>query len=266
MAPRIRVCLEGPLAPSLAPLRALSAAQAHHLARVLRAAQGDPLVVFDGLGSECDAVVESIVQRKRELEISLRLLDPVRAGVRADRANVVILQALLKSDKVDSVVRACAELGATGFVPVWTDHVVLRGSVREDLDKQRAWQRDWQHLAVGASEQCGRADVMHVQAPQTLLSAAQRARQEGRVGLFADEQGGPTAHQVLSRVDCSAGIAVVVGPEGGLSRDERRALQDLGIIGFSLGPRVLRAETAGPAIMATLSALVGDTRAESLRA
>lgn len=255
MAPRIRVCARG---VSLGDASiALDESASHHLARVLRVGEGDALVLFDGEGRERDGRVEAIVASKKTVQVRVALDGLARDGALADRARVHVLQGNAKGDKLERVVRACAELGAAAVWPVQCARSVVK------LDAQRALAQH-EHLravSVSASEQSGRADLLAIEPLRSLDAALERARDLGLRGCVADEAGGERAASWLRRAASEhphAALAVLIGPEGGLSDEEREMAYAVGFSSISLGSRILRTEHAAAAFVAIASAIVGD--------
>lgn len=235
--------------------RSLSEAITHHLARVLRLDRGARLVLFDGRGREQDATLTELVASKRSLSATVTLEGAPRDGVIADRARVHVLQGSAKGDKLERVVRACAELGAVAVWPVQCE----RSVARPDAARAEAQRAHLAAVSASASEQCGRADLLDVEPLRTLSVALERARVVGLVGCVADESGGEPVRRWIERSAArSAPLAVLVGPEGGLSDEERRIAVEAGFDRVSFGRRILRTEHAAAAFVAVASALVGD--------
>jgi 16S rRNA (uracil1498-N3)-methyltransferase len=250
MAPRVRVFVDG--IELGVGRRTLDEASSHHLVRVLRLDKGSRIVVFDGFGNEQDATMDELARTKRSLRVTIALEGEPRRGVVADRASVTVIQGLAKGDKLERVVRSCAELGARAVVVVRCE----RSVVKLDRARAAAQQAHLRAVSASASEQCGRADVMDVLVDVPLLEALRLATSAGR-GCIADEAGGQRAR---AWIECGERkpLAVLVGPEGGLSDEERALARACGFESISLGPRILRTEHAGAAFVAMASALVGD--------
>lgn len=221
---------------------ALPDALAHHATRVLRLRVGDDLVLFDGRGGECAAKIESV---GREVVVALGAR---RAVEREARLSVTLYQALPAADKMDFVVQKAVELGVARIVPVAAARCVLK------LAGERAEKRvaHWQQVAVAACEQCGRNRVPEIAAIASLpqaLAAASGAR-------FLLAPGGAGSLRELAQP--AGPIDIFVGPEGGWSEDEIATARAAGAQLMTLGPRVLRTETAGLAALSAFAALWGD--------
>ena len=222
---------------------ALPEALAHHAAKVLRLRHGDAIVLFDGAGGE---VAARLVAQGRSWFAELGAHS---APLRESPLALTLVQALASGDKMDWIVQKAVELGAAALQPVQAERSVLR------LAGERAVRRveHWRQVAVAACEQSGRNRVPQVGDIAPLRDwlgtapAGQRlvlAPGEGlRLGELARPQGA---------------VELLVGPEGGWSEAELAACRAAGCVALSLGPRVLRTETAGLAALAAMQALWGD--------
>ncbi len=219
----------------------------HYLLHVLRLAEGASLEVFDGTGR----AFEARVVRVDAQEVHLSLGPPRSAP---PRRAVSVLQGLPKGDKLEWVLQKGTELGAAAFYPVATARSVVK------LEPRRAEERTarWNKIVEEAARQCRRNDVPRVHAPQPLLEAA-RALSPGTTLLVLDEEETAVPLGEAFRA-CAPGapVALVVGPEGGLAREEVAALTTLGARGVSLGARILRTETAALAALAVMAHLDGE--------
>jgi len=214
----------------------------HHL-RVARVGPGETLEVFDGRGRAWSARLESVDDGGAVL-----LLGKERRG--ATGRVVVLIQGLPKGDKLDLVLQKATELGVSAVWPVLTDRSVARPRPETFATRHARWQR----IVEEAARQSGRADVPQVMALRSLAEAARALDAETRLLVLDEEEQG-------TRLASAAGdgpVALVIGPEGGLSREEVRLLLDLGGVAVSLGPLVLRTETAGLAALAVLRHLDGQ--------
>jgi 16S rRNA (uracil1498-N3)-methyltransferase len=226
-----------------------------YLARVLRLAHGDELVLFDGAGREASARVEHVDGLTNHL--ILQVGEPRPVAARADgAARVVLLCALLKGEKMDLVVQKACELGAARLVPVQA----ARSVVKLDAARGRSRTERWRKIAREAARQCGRADVLEVAEVASLDDAlAAAAAEEGARFVFHEgARTSPLAAALpATRV---AQVTAAVGPEGGFTADEVEHARVHGFVPVGLGPRVLRAETAALAALAVLGWTLGDLR------
>lgn len=216
-----------------------------HLLRVLRLAPGDTVTLFNGDGHDYAARLLTAARRGAEAEIIGR--QPV---TRESPLHITLAQGLARGEKMDLVLQKATELGVAAFAPVLTERTEVK------LDPERAAKRlaHWQGVLAAACEQSGRATVPLLHAPRPLASYA--AAESAALRLALD----PGGELDLAGAAPAAGqaIALVVGPEGGLSERDLATLRAAGFRGLRLGPRVLRTETAGLAAVAALQALYGD--------
>lgn len=221
---------------------------AEHVSRVLRLRAGASLVLFDGTGGEYAA------------ELTATGRDGVRAAVGAWRdtecespLRVTLLQALARGEKMDLIVQKATELGVARIVPVAAERSVVQ------LDGDRAERRaeHWRAVAISACEQCGRNRLPEIEAASPLEEALRRLDAAASVRLWLE----PGAD--VSLVAAASGqrdLVLLIGPEGGFSPAEGELAQRAAFRAVSLGPRVLRTETAGLAALAALGATSGDLR------
>lgn len=205
--------------------------------QVLRMQPGDPLTLFDGTGGEYDAVVE----RMGRSDVQVHVGEHHAVEREAPRA-VHLAVGMPANDRMDWLVEKATELGVASLQPLMTQHSVLR------LQGERAQKKQahWQSVAVAACEQCGRNRVPVVH-PVATLEGWLRSLQATGLRLVLSP-GAPS-----SPARPSAEAWVLSGPEGGLSPEEEEAAASYGFQALSLGPRILRAETAPLAALAVLT-------------
>jgi 16S rRNA (uracil1498-N3)-methyltransferase len=210
--------------------------ESHHLARVLRVQPGQRVTVFDGAGREAEALVESAGR----LGLSVRLRQPTLHP--HPSARVTLFQAVLKGERMDEVVQKAEELGAAELVPLTADHSVVQLSAGNTAHKLERWRA----IALGAARQSGNPFLMEVRSPvSAIASAAEAAGLD--LALFGSlEPGTVPLWDCLSGIRHRRGVRVGfwVGPEGDWSAAEYEALRRAGVKPVTLGPLVLRAETA----------------------
>jgi 16S rRNA (uracil1498-N3)-methyltransferase len=221
----------------------LPAVAARHVAQALRMRKGEPVVLFTGAGGEYDATIEAIDRREVVVRVGAH-----RAIERENAHPVTLVQALIASDMMDFVVRKAVELGVAAIVPVQAAR--SQGVPGERIAKRV---EHWRQIVIAACEQCGRnrvppvADVVPL--AQWLASPATAS------AVMLDASAGQSLATIASR---TLPDAIVSGPEGGFTSDELGAASARGIVAAHLGPRVLRAETAPIAALATLNSLSGN--------
>jgi 16S rRNA (uracil1498-N3)-methyltransferase len=218
----------------------LEGAQAHYLVAVMRMKAGDPVKLFDGVSGEWLATAEQVGKRDLTLIVRERLRE---AEIVPD---LWLVAAPLKKGRIDWLAEKACELGVARLVPVLTRRTVVD---RLNLDRLGA------HM-IEAAEQCGRTAVPTLAEPMK-LAALLRDWPESRALFFADETGGAPALDAMRGRPGPA--AVLIGPEGGFDADEREAIRSVPqAIGISLGPRILRADTAAAAAVSLWMAAAGD--------
>jgi 16S rRNA (uracil1498-N3)-methyltransferase len=237
-APRLFVL--GPLAASV-PLT-VEGNQAHYLAKVMRVAEGDAVVLCDDLTGEWAARV--IATGKRDL-----ILEPAeRLRERESVPDIWLCPALLKKDRFDWVLEKATELGVRAIRPM-----VSHRCVADKLNLERA-----RAIVTEAAEQCARTALPELVEP-VKLAALLASWPDERALFFADEMGGEPAAETFAAH--SGPAALLVGPEGGFDDKERAAIRGLPAARpISLGPRILRGETAAIAAAALWMAMAGDWR------
>ena len=223
---------------------ALSRDQANYLLNVLRMKEGQSVLVFNGSQGEWRGVVEDAGKRSA----SLRILEQVRA--QSSGPDVDYVFAPLKHARLDYIVQKATEMGVRRLRPVFTQRTVPD---RVNLDRMRA-------NVIEAAEQCGVLRVPEICSPEPLARILD-AWDTSRILIFCDEEA-PLGDPITVLRDVPAGpLAVLIGPEGGFSREERARLNEMACTrAISLGPRIMRADTAAVAALALVNAVLGDWR------
>lgn len=225
---------------------ALADAAAAHLLRVLRLGIGDACVLFNGDGLDYPATLVSVSKKIAEVEVTDAYPIDNESPLR-----ISLAQALARGEKMDWIIQKATELGVASIQPIVSERTEVK------LDGERADKRrtHWRAIAIAACEQCGRARLPAIAEPISLQGYL-RNPDSGALKLMLDPQAELTPRAlVLAHVRA---VELVVGPEGGLSELDRRQLEAAGFQGLRLGPRVLRTETAGLAMIAALQVLAGD--------
>jgi 16S rRNA (uracil1498-N3)-methyltransferase len=216
----------------------------HYLTRVLRLSKGDDFVLFNGDGLDYPAVISEI----RSQQVFARVAVGSPAGNESP-LKITLVQAVCRGERMDYVLQKATELGVFRIQPLISQRV----EVRLDAGRQQKRMTHWRGVVTSACEQSGRAVVPEVWEPLPVsdwLSGVNDA-----VRLVLD----PLAGHSLAGLNLEGDrVAVLVGPEGGFTDDEMKLFRASGLTAVSLGPRVLRTETAGPAAIAVLQARSGD--------
>jgi 16S rRNA (uracil1498-N3)-methyltransferase len=225
----------------------LEAGQAHYLLHVLRLKPGDAVLVFNGHEGEWRGNLADSSKRTASLVLNERTREQPKP------ADLHYLFAPLKHSRLDYVVQKAVEMGASRLQPVMTRHTQV---TRVNLERMRA-------NAIEAAEQCGVLTLPDIGGPLPLQRALAE-REPERLLIFCDEDAevqDPVAALTAVRTQGTGPkpLAVLVGPEGGFSDDERATLlQAPNVLRLALGPRILRADTAAVAALALVQAALGD--------
>ncbi|MEY1660738.1 16S rRNA (uracil(1498)-N(3))-methyltransferase [Isoalcanivorax beigongshangi] len=214
----------------------LGADASHHIARVLRMREGDPLVLFNGEGGEWQATLEQVHK-----SAVVARLEQFNADDRTPPQAVTLALPLIKGEKLDYAVQKATELGVTRIALVQTE----RAEVRLDGERADKKVRHLRQVAISACEQCGMNRVPELLPPVSL--ADWLAQCESALKLIAHPGEQPFQPEQVRAVDA---LALVTGPEGGFTDAELALATDAGFIPCALGERVLRAETAPVALLA----------------
>lgn len=240
-APRLfvdpaRLASEGPVF--------LSGAEHHYLTRVLRLRVGDAVVLLDGQGRLCEATVCRIDASQAELQCQAALHAPPVP------TQLTLYCGLLKGDKQDFVTQKATELGVHRLVPVACQRSVPQ--LHEDRAERR--QQRWTKIAQAAAQQSRRADIPEVTGPLSFAAAlADSAQVSSALRLLLFEGSAPPLHSVIhQQSQAVAQLHLLIGPEGGFAPAELAAATEAGFVPVSLGPRILRAETAVVASLAVV--------------
>jgi 16S rRNA (uracil1498-N3)-methyltransferase len=218
---------------------------AHHV-QVLRLAAGDRITLFNGEGGEYTATLTAIEKKRASAEV--KTFSPREVEL---PYAITLAQALPETSKMDWIIEKAVELGATAIQPLAAHRCVVR------LSDERAARKlaHWHGIIVAASEQCGRNRLPH------LAQIADFNDWIGQHDLHHRILLTPHAEQSLSdwaRHHPPQAVALLVGPEGGFTEGEESAARAHGALALSMGPRVLRTETAGLAGLTTLNAVWGE--------
>jgi 16S rRNA (uracil1498-N3)-methyltransferase len=231
----LRLFVDSPLAAGTT--LALPSGAARH-AQVRRVQPGDAVTLFDGLGADWPAEVLSMGRR----EVMVRVGAP-RAVANELGCAVTLALGMPANERMDALVEKATELGVARLQPLLCERSVLR------LDGERAARKreHWQAVAVAACEQSGRARVPVVEAVASLAAWLATGRCDGSRWLLSPR---PGARPLAALAGDAAALCALSGPEGGLTPAEEAAAQAAGFLPVSLGPRVLRADTAPLALLA----------------
>lgn len=209
--------------------------QAHQLDRVLRLRAGDRVVVLDGRGTEYDVALAEVTRRTARGTIEAR-----REATGEPATTLVLYQSLLRRDKFEWVLQKGTEVGVAVFVPVITRRSLVRDAGKVTADREARWTR----ILTEAAEQAGRGRVPALHSPMAFSDAvAEATAREGSALLAHGDAAGLRLGHALTTEGIST-VSLFIGPEGGYEPDEVAEAGAAGIQPVTLGPRVLRTETA----------------------
>lgn len=232
-----RLYVQAPLGPGI--LVPLDGGQANYLGNVMRLKAGDEALLFDGASGEWLARVTDAGRKHMTLTVE----QPTRE--QEDVPDCWLAFAPVKRAQTDWLVEKATELGIARLIPVTTRRTIVE---RVKLERLQA-------IAIEAAEQCNRTTVPRIDEPQSLDHFLKS--HSGRTIYFADEAGG----EPMAAAFKAGPATILTGPEGGFTEDERAAVRaEPQAMAISLGPRILRAETAALAAVTTWMALAGDWR------
>ena len=227
----------------------LAGTAARHVAQVLRMSPGDALVLFDGSGNEFAGTIETATKNRITV-----VLDSARTPATESGLRISLWHGLCRSSRMDSVVQKATELGVAEIQPVLTEHGIVL------LDSRRAIKKTdhWRNVAISACEQSGRVLIPHINLPRTLAECLTEYRADagesaGAIMCDPDGESGISQHLRPGKE-----IVLLTGPEGGFSQHEKTAAIAAGFILVSMGPRILRTETAPVTALSLLQHLAGD--------
>ena len=222
----------------------IAGADALHIAKALRMRPGEALTLCDGKGTDFDGVLETVTDRQVTVRISAS-----RPSQAEPTLAVTLYQGLPKGDKMDWIIQKAVELGVTAVVPVATRRSVARLEGKADKKQER-----WQRIAAEAAGQCGRGMLPAVERPLSWSQALSRL--SGEPALVFYEGGGRPLRELVT--PSTRRLSVFVGPEGGFDPEEIDAIRRQGGGVATLGPRILRCETAPLAALTLLMHLSGN--------
>ena len=222
--------------------------EAKHAAKVLRLHPGDPVCAMDGAGGRWDAAVQTVSGSA----VTVRLLD--RLPDNEPPVRVTLYQGIPKADKLDFIAQKLTELGAAALVPVKMERCVVKLDARDGTKRQERLSR----IAAEAAKQCRRGVPTEIETPLSWPQVIERMARHDLVLIPWEDARGRRMKDAFSERPEARDIGIVVGPEGGMSAEEVAALNDAGALNITLGPRILRAETAAVVSVAMAMQLWGD--------
>ena len=233
----------------------LEGEEAHHCSTVMRRGDGDHIVVFNGAGSHAEALIVSLTEKRVRLKC-LTLGEESPSAVQ-----ITLLQAIPKGANMELIIEKAVELGVTEIVPALTERTVVKLNVSEAVKKQKKWRQ----TAIAACKQCGQNWLPQVQAPRTLNSIWETLPPHDLRLVAALQEDSRSLKAILSEKQGLGNrrletVLILIGPEGDLTAEEYTTAREHGCLPVTLGPVVLRVETAA---LYCLSVLGHELRLES---
>jgi 16S rRNA (uracil1498-N3)-methyltransferase len=221
----------------------------HHLRNSLRLQPGETLTLNDACGTRYRVEVTHVSSQAIESRIIGRQVGPT------DRTSPIVLgQALIKGDKMDWVIQKATELGVATIVPIYSLHSVIKPNP-ERLDHQRA---RWNRIARDAAQQSERWTIPTITNPLHLGETCRQFAVSPLKGILVERSSGSSLATIPLPRDPQQPIVLLVGPEGGWAANEQSLAQEQGFLPLSLGPRILRAETAAIAALSILQSRLDE--------
>ncbi|ACL76145.1 protein of unknown function DUF558 [Ruminiclostridium cellulolyticum H10] len=220
-----------------------------HLKKVLRAQIKDELTVCCG-GFDYTVEIEEI----KNSSIVCVITD-INKNYTESSLKVTLFQGLPKSDKMELIIQKCVELGVWEIVPVMTERCVSR--INTDKDAQNKLAR-WQKIAREAAKQCNRGIIPNIHYPITFKEAVEMASQAELSVIPYEKESAVGLKNVVARYQGITSGSIIIGPEGGFEEKEVKMAEDRGVKKISLGPRILRTETAGMVSLSLMMYELGD--------
>jgi 16S rRNA (uracil1498-N3)-methyltransferase len=215
-----------------------------HLSQVLRKKAGARALLFDSEGRWYQAKIRAVEAGKTHFTILG--ISEVRHGLRLGLG-----QSLLKSDKMEWIIQKGTELGLTDFFPLQSERSIVRPDANRDKKMSR-----WRRITREAVKQCGRSGIPHIHSPDTVPHFLRSALVPGDEWFFLSERGGLPLHKIIRDRDSlqpPESVLLLCGPEGGWTNGEEKNILGFGFQAVSLGPIVMRAETAALTALAIVS-------------
>lgn len=226
----------------------LSEQESHHISRVLRLKTGTSLQLLDGRGNIHDAEIISLGK-----QATLRILSSLH--IQRDEVPLRVYQSVLKGQKMELLVQKCTELGVSEFTPFYSERCQLK---KTELTKISKKYDRWQRIIEEACKQCNNPIMMQLN-PLVSLDEMFTLQDESvqKILFWEEEKQENSLHSCSLQTD-KAGLQIVFGPEGGFPVTEVELAKQAGFQTLSLGPRILKAETANMAAVSIIQHLLGN--------
>lgn len=218
----------------------------HHLKDVLRLKKGEHVVVFDGRGREFLGSIENVSKGEACITIEKKI-----EVSRESPFEIILGQGIVKAEKMDLIIQKATELGVSRIIPFITPRVVSKLTGQQVTKKNQRWQ----NIALEAAKQCGRSIIPKVGELKTFGEVLKGWDKYAKIIPWEGEKENNLKDILKTQ---SSGCIVLIGPEGGFSDSEVVEAQQAGFLPVTLGPRILRTETAALSILAIIQYELGD--------
>ncbi len=228
----------------------ITGSDVNHIKNVLRLKIGEKLTVSDGsnvayFGEVAEYLPDEVLIRVNE----------VQEGKHELPSRITLFQGLPKGDKMDLIVQKCVELGVAEIIPVKMERCIVKLDSKKETNRLKRWNA----ISESAAKQAKRMFIPEV-CPCVSFEEALEVQKSFDIRLLPYElaEGMEGSRKILSKIPKGSSISILIGPEGGITKEEVTKAMDIGMIPITLGRRILRTETAGMALMAILSYLLDD--------
>lgn len=218
--------------------------KAHYLSSVLRCKTGNSIIVTDESGCSYAAQILAASNKMVTIEITGDYIMNTESGL-----DIILVQGLLKGEKMDIVIQKATELGVTAIIPVITERSQLRATRKHSR---------WKKIAEEASRQSGRTSIPEISDTYSFKDIFTTPALTSGKGIIFWEQGGEKLSAVINKLSRTDKIILLIGPEGGFSEKEALIASGKGFLTATLGSRILRAETASIAAVSVIQFALGD--------
>ncbi len=218
--------------------------ESHHIIDVMRLKEGDSITVFDGTGREYDGKIDAVGNKSVVIGVSKTRKPGKKSG-----AGITLAQAIPKKDKMDLIVREATELGVNEIIPVETSRTIVR--IREE--KEQGKRDRWRKIAVEASKQSGRTDLPGIGSITPFADILGSVKKYDIAVMPCLSKKSVTIGQALKKAKNAKSALVMIGPEGGFSDGEIKQAVKSGSVPVTLGPLVLKCDTAAVAALSILN-------------
>ncbi|MCX5782507.1 MAG: RsmE family RNA methyltransferase [Elusimicrobia bacterium] len=223
----------------------ISGEEAHHIIRVLRYKKGQEINLFDGSGQIYMGKIEEILKD----ELKGTIINKKEGKIPKIRIN--LYQSIPKGERFDWLIEKSAELGVKRVIPIYTERSVVRNISVSKIGR-------WQRISLGACEQSNRADIMDVSAPLDLTEALKGLPLNSTSIIPWESENIKTFEDIINANKLPEEVNIFIGPEGGFSNREIEIAVSKNVIPVTLGPRILRVETAGLLSVVLVMNLAGE--------